>query len=273
MPELPEVETIIKYLRPRIRNKRILGIKVLGARVTRYHQNFNAVRRKLIGRRIENISRHGKNIIFELSGGANLVMHLMMTGRPLLNPKEKSPYDRLVLNLSGGDKLVFNDIRQFGWCRIIIPGGWTSTAKRSALNAGHDALSLDFGTFKSLVAGRNAIIKNLLLNQKIISGIGNIYADEILWHAGIRPTRKADSLTHREIKKLFSSMRHILWLAIKKEGTSSRDYRKPDGTEGGYYKIRKAYQREGEKCSRDGAIIRRIKIGARSSYFCPKHQN
>ena len=112
----------------------------------------------------------------------------------------------------------------------------------------------------------------LLLNQKIIAGIGNIYSDEILWHAGIRPTRKTDSLKKIEIKKLFSALKYVLRLAIRNEGTSMRDYRKPDGTKGGYYQIRKAYNRAGERCSRDGAIIRRIEIGGRSAYFCPRHQ-
>lgn len=263
MPELPEVETIVRHLHSKIRGKRILDMEVLGARVARCHKNFSVVQRSIISRTIKDTSRHGKNIIFELSGGTNFVVHLMMTGRLLLNPKKISPHDRLVIKLSGGVRLVFNDIRQFGWCRVVDD--------KTNL-AGPDALSLNFEIFKSLIGGRNAAIKNLLLNQKIISGIGNIYSDEILWYAGIHPMRKGDSLREREIKKLFSAIHSVLSLAVKKEGTSSRDYRKPDGTEGGYYQIRKAYQRAGEKCSRDGAVIRRIKVGGRSTHYCPKHQ-
>ena len=116
------------------------------------------------------------------------------------------------------------------------------------------------------------MVKNGLMSQKVFAGIGNIYSDEILWHAGVRPQRRADTLDRREVKKLYDATRRVLALAIQKGGTSARDYRKPDGSEGGYYKIRKAYQRTGEKCARDGAIISRIMVGQRSAHFCPKHQ-
>lgn len=263
MPELPEVETIVRYLRPKIRGKRILGMKVLGKRVLRAHKSPTTITKAVAGKIVKNIRRLGKNIIFDLSGGTSFVIHLMMTGRLLLNPPKLSEHDRLIVGLSGGDRLVFNDIRQFGWCRVTGPRDWL---------AGPDALSLGLKKFKNLIAPRRGLIKSLFLNQKIISGIGNIYSDEILWYSGIRPTRKADTLSEKELKKLFQAMRRVLLLAIKKEGTSSRDYRKPDGTEGGYYKVRKAYQRTGEKCSRDSEIIQRIKMGGRSAHFCPRHQ-
>ncbi|QQG44900.1 MAG: DNA-formamidopyrimidine glycosylase [Candidatus Sungiibacteriota bacterium] len=263
MPELPEVETIVRFLRPKIRGKRILSMEIRGRRVARGHKNPQELNRAVAGRKISEVNRTGKNIILELSGGARLAIHLMMTGRLFWNPKEKQIHDRLVLKLSGGNDLVFNDIRQFGWCRVLKPSGKL---------AGPDVLSLGFNEFKSLVSPRPALIKNLLLNQKVISGIGNIYSDEILWYACLRPTRRANTFSGRELKKFYQAMRHVLLLAIKKEGTSSRDYRKPDGTEGGYYKIRKAYQRAGKQCLRDGATIKRIKIGSRSAHFCPKHQ-
>lgn len=263
MPELPEVETIIRYLRPKIRGRRILGIEVYGKRVLRNHRTHEKFKRAIIGKKIKTIYRIGKNIIFTLNDGLRLVFHLMMTGQLLLDPRQKASHERLLIRLSGGKNLVFNDVRQFGWCRVI--------SSREKL-AGPDTLSLNLKTFKRVIGTHRGIIKNLLLNQKAISGIGNIYSDEILWHAGIHPLRKAGSLKEREIKKLFSALRHILVLAIKKEGTSARDYRKPDGSEGGYYEIRKVYQRGGEKCSREGAIIKRIRIGSRSAHFCPVHQ-
>lgn len=263
MPELPEVETIVRYLRPKVRGKRILGIEVYGKRVLRNHRNPEKFKRTVTGKKVETIGRIGKNIIFVLDDGTRLVFHLMMTGQLLLNPRQKAGHERLRMRLSGGNCLVFNDVRQFGWCRII---------KLPQQLVGPDALSLNFKIFKSLIRPRRVMIKNLLLNQKFIAGIGNIYSDEILWHAGIKPMRKADSLTSGEIKKLYAAMRHVLNLAIRKEGTSARDYRKPDGSEGGYYEIRKVYQRAGDRCSRCGAIIKRIKVGSRSAHFCPKHQ-
>ncbi len=263
MPELPEVETIVRYLRPKIRGKRILSVETRGRRVLRYHKNSQEFVKSVAGRRIKNISRLGKNIIFELSGGACFALHLMMTGRLFLDPVKKAPHDRLIFQLSGGQRLVFNDIRQFGWCRIV-------SAPHKL--AGPDALALKFEKFESLIRLRSGAVKSLLLNQKIISGIGNIYSDEILWYAGIKPTRSADSLSEKESRVLYSAAKKVLHLAIRKEGTSSRDYRKPDGSEGGYYKIRKAYQRAEERCSRCGAIIRRIVIGQRSAHYCPRHQ-
>jgi formamidopyrimidine-DNA glycosylase len=263
MPELPEVETIVRYLHPAIRGKRILDVKVKSRRVLRNHKNPQEFIRLVAGKRIKNISRFGKNIIFKLAGGTCFAIHLMMTGRLFLDPAEKTLHDRLVFRLSGGKELVFNDIRQFGWCKVI-------PASRKL--AGPDALSLTFKEFKSLLRGRRGIIKSILLNQGVISGIGNIYSDEILWYAGIKPSRRVDSLSEREIRLLYAAMKKVLVLAIQKSGTSLRDYRKPDGSEGGYYKIRKAYRRAGERCLRDGAIIKRVVIGQRSAHYCPRHQ-
>ncbi len=263
MPELPEVETIVRHLRPKIRGKRILNIEVRGKRVLRYHKSLADFRKSLAGKKILDVRRLGKNIIFQLHDGTSFAAHLMMTGQLLLNPKGEVGHERLRLKLSGGNFLIFNDVRQFGWCRVV-----SSSEKL----VGPDAFSSSFGTFKLLLRSHRSALKPLLLNQKIISGIGNIYADEILWYAGLRPTRVVNSLNEGEIKKLYNAVHYVLALAIKKEGTSARDYRKPDGTEGGYYKIRKVYQRAGENCLRDGAIIQKIRLGSRSAHFCPQHQ-
>ncbi|MDP3764756.1 MAG: DNA-formamidopyrimidine glycosylase family protein, partial [bacterium] len=202
-------------------------------------------------------------IVLKLSSGEYFLFHLMMTGKLLLNPKNESKHDRLILYLSGNTKLVFNDIRKFGKCRI------TDSLKNLA---GQDALQISFPDFKKLITVKNRNIKIFLLDQKHIAGIGNIYADEILWEASIHPLQKTNTLKHFEILKLFKSIKRILRLAIKKGGTSSRDYRKPDNTEGQYYKIRKVYQRTGESCAKCGGIIQRIVVGGRSTHFCPKHQ-
>ena len=263
MPELPEVETIVRYLRPKIRGKHILEMEAKSKRVLRYHKNLGEIKKRILGKKISDIRRLGKNIVFKLNDGTCFVVHLMMTGKLLLNPQESKPHDRLLIKLSGGTKLVFNDTRQFGWCRVI---------ESSEKLAGPDALVTKFKDFKRLINIHKSAIKNLFLNQKIISGIGNIYSDEILWHAGINPKRKADSLREAETRKLYQAMRRVLERAIKKEGTSSRDYRKPDGSKGGYYEIRRAYQRRGEICTRCGGTIRRTTIGQRSAHFCPKHQ-
>lgn len=274
MPELPEVETIVRHLRKEILGRRINDFKSDTPRIFRDHKNFAEVRRRVLGRKIESLDRIGKNILFNLSGGVCLGVHLMMTGKLLLGPREKSKHDRFDIRLSGGGHLVFNDIRKFGRCRVFS-GGRTSTAQRFDLkefNVGYDALKINFPKFKNLIQPRKKLIKNFLLDQRAVAGIGNIYADEILWQAGIHPLRKTNSLNSKEIKKLYSAMFSILKLAIRKGGATSRDYRKPDGTKGGYYEIRKVYQRTGKPCSRDSVKLQKIVVGGRSTHFCPRHQ-
>ena len=263
MPELPEVETIVRYLRLRLRGKRILDWQIRAAGVLRGAGSVGEFRKKTIGRKIIGLKRAGKNIILELEGRNYLLFHLMMTGQLLWNPTGERKHDRLVLKLSGSNRLVFNDLRRFGKCELVFP---------EKLDLGPDPLTIKFTEFKNLLVKKRGAIKSLLMDQKILAGIGNIYADEILWYAGIRPTRAAISLRPVELVKLYAAIKKVLLLAIEKGGTSARDYLKPDGSKGEYYEIRRAYQREGEKCARDGAIIKRIKMGGRSSHFCPKHQ-
>lgn len=264
MPELPEVETIVKYLRQHICGERVLGLQILSRRAIRDHKNPAEIKKLVLGKCIQDIFRAGKYIIFQLSSGYSLATHLMMTGSFLLNPSDKKVHDRVVFRLSHKKTLVFRDIRQFGRLRVIKP---------PLKLVGQDPLFISFGEFCNIFGLRTAGIKNLLLNQKLLAGIGNIYADEILWYAGISPQRKTSSLGKHELKKLYRSIKYVLGLAIRKEGTSSRNYRKPDGSEGGYYKIRRAYQRTGSKCLKnDGGIIKRIVLDQRSTHFCPQHQ-
>lgn len=264
MPELPEVETIVRYLRSKIRGKIILGLSVNTPRLFRNKQRVCEIRRKIIGKKIQNIKRGGKYIILELSGRENLLIHLMMTGQLILNPEEESKHVRALLELSEGNRLIFNDIRKFGRFQLV---------PKTQKLGGEDALTVSFKKFKELVKARKSNLKNLLLNQNILAGVGNIYADEILWEAALNPIRRANSLSDREIHNFYRALHKVLKLAIKKEGTSARNYRKPDGTEGGYYNIRKAYQRTGESCLRkDEGIIKRIVIGQRATHYCPQHQ-
>lgn len=266
MPELPEVETIVRYLRPLVRGKRILGFEARASwlfRSSREYTNLKSIYEYIKGRKITELSRVGKNIVFRLSGGKYFLIHLMMTGKLLWNPMGERKHDRLVIKLSGNNKLVFNDLRMFGRCQLISP---------EKLLLGQDAFTIKFAEFKNLFSGKKGMIKSLLMNQKILAGLGNIYADEILWYAGVGPTRDVSTLTALELERLYISVKKVLQLAIKKGGTSSRDYLKPDGSKGDYYEIRRVYQRTGEKCVRDGAIIKRIKIGGRPSHFCPRHQ-
>lgn len=228
--------------------------------------NFEQIIKRAKGKTIEKVDREGKNICLRLSGGETLAIHLMMSGK-LLHLAVEQPSEKHIhfwIKLSGGKYLALHDIRKFGWVRLL--------GKGNKFTIGPDALAVPLSEFKEIIRKRKGVIKNILLNQKLISGIGNIYSDEILWHAEIHPLRRADSLTEKELKHIHTAVKKVLRLAIKKEGTSFSDYRKPDGSEGGYFRIRKVYAREGEKCSKDGTIMERLVISQRSACFCPKHQ-
>lgn len=263
MPELPEVETIVRYLRPRIRGKRIIKVATDTPRLFRDYKNPRDVVRKIEGMAIRDVSRRGKNIVFHLSNGKYFLMHLMMSGRLWLNPPSENPHDRLILFLSGRNKIVFNDARKFGRCRLM-----------NSLEglAGKEPLEISATEFKDAILERNGAIKPLLLNQNIFAGIGNIYADEMLWYAGIHPLRKAADLRDGQARSLWNAMRRVLVKGIEKGGSSMRHFQSPNGDQGGYYDIRKVYRRTGEKCPCDGAVIKRIVVGQRSTHFCPLHQ-
>lgn len=263
MPELPEVETIVRQLRPKIRGKRILGLDTDTPRLFRDHKSVKEVEMAVIRKRIKEIKRIGKNIVLVLDRGAPLVLHLMMSGRILLNPKKSEPYVRLVMRLSGNTRLALQDVRKFGRLRLV--------ASPESL-VGKDPLLISSAEFRVFLHSHHKTIKTFLLDQRFLAGIGNIYADEILWEAKLHPLRKTDSLTNQELKRLHRALRQVLNLAIKREGTTMRDYKKPDGTSGGYWQIRKAYGREKEQCRRCGTPIKRVKIGARSTFYCPKCQ-
>ena len=237
--------------------------------------DFVSFVKALRGKKILSVRRTGKNVVFELPGGYELWIHLMMTGKLLFFPRiPKEKHVHFWLKFGPKIFLALHDIRKFGWIRLML-GSRTSRGKSdfAPSNIGPDALSVGFAKFKEVFKKRKGNLKSLFLNQSAISGVGNIYSDEILWYAGIGPSRRTGSLKEEELKKIYLAMRRVLSSAIKAGGTSSRDYRRPDGSEGGYYKIRRAYQRTGERCGRrDGGIIKRVVIGQRASHYCPKHQ-
>lgn len=263
MPELPEVETIRRFIAPRVHGRRINKVRLLSARVFRSHKNQAAILKQIRGRRIVRVSRTGKNLFFELDNGKILAFHLMMTGKILLNPKGKSKYDRAIFFLSGGVTVVFNDIRSFGKCEFM---------SEPNVALGKDALAVSQKEFIFAYQGQRGRIRNILLNQNIIAGIGNIYASEILWYAGIRPVCRANTLLRKELARLYGAMQTVLKKALEKKGSTMRDYKIPDGKSGGYYSERKVYARAGERCSRDQGIIRRIMLNQRPAYYCPVHQ-
>lgn len=287
MPELPEVQTTVNYLKKSVLNRKILNIWTDTPKIFKNKGGRNEVLNEIKGRKIIDIFRRGKNIIFDFDGPLSMLVHQKMSGHLLVGRWEKengkwqpvSPktlndpmnrFVRAVFYLSGNLEMALSDLRKFA--KIVIFKDKKIDEVEEIKKLGPDPLKTSFKEFLKILKKKKGKIKPTLLDQSVFSGIGNIYGDEILWHSWVHPLRRVENLSDEEIKKIYQSSKKVLNLALKKGGTSFDDYRKPDGTKGLYHLVRKVYQREGEKCSRDGAIIKRIKINGRSSHFCPKHQ-
>ncbi|MDD5398833.1 MAG: DNA-formamidopyrimidine glycosylase [Dehalococcoidia bacterium] len=267
MPELPEVETIVNSLRPRVVGKTIIGIVV---RDTRPIQQIGVEEfcRRLMGRSIRGLSRRGKYIIFSLSHKNNLVVHLRMTGALLWNPAGPEPFSRLEFVLDDRSKLVYTDVRRFGtFCLARDAGKIVGKLGIEPLNKEftRPALAAYLGT-------RSTPVKTALLNQERIAGIGNMYADEALFAAGIHPLRPSSSLKPQEIAALHRSIRAVLKKAVKNQGASIRNYRQPDGEAGRAHEEFAVAHRGGQACPHCSTTITRIVVGQRGTYLCPHCQ-
>ncbi|MFZ5627524.1 MAG: bifunctional DNA-formamidopyrimidine glycosylase/DNA-(apurinic or apyrimidinic site) lyase [Spirochaetota bacterium] len=269
MPELPEVETVRRSLLC-IEGQTLQQVKVPDGRL-RYPVRagqFTLLR----GRVLQKISREGKYLVFHFSAGAAepgiMVIHLGMTGRLLLNSAENA-YTKVEFHFSR-DRLVYIDVRRFGF---ILTGSKAA----ASLPAGVDALGGNLAQARDRILRSRSPIKNVLLDQKILSGIGNIYASEILFSAGVNPTRKASGLNADELRRILVATRRVLQKAIAAKGSSISDfvYALPGEEKfstGYYQKQFLVYSREGEKCRRCSATVRKIVQSNRATYFCPNCQ-
>jgi formamidopyrimidine-DNA glycosylase len=291
MPELPEVETIVRGLRKKIIGKRIKDFWTDTKKLVKKPNSFKKFQKELRGRKIKNIRRRGKNILIDLSGDKVLLVHQKMTGHLLvgkwsfkkgewfsevLGPLLDDPRNRflhLIFFLDDGRQLALSDLRKFAkiefWDRKELEGflGFKSL--------GPEPLDVKFTLkeFKKVLEKRKSgKIKQVLMDQKIIAGIGNIYSDEILWRAKVNPLKDINELNRQELKKIFWAIKFILKKGIELKGDSISDFRGADGTKGSFDKWSKVYKREGKKCKRCKAVIKRKKIGGRSAHFCPKCQ-
>jgi len=267
MPELPEVETIVNGLRSRVMGRTIAGIVI---RDTRPVQQVTPAEfcERLIGRKIVELSRRGKYIIFGLSQGEYLIVHLRMTGALLWNPAGPEPFTRLEFILDDGSSLVYTDVRRFGTFRL---------AKDPAEVVGALGIEPLGGKFTRLalaqyLRSRSIPVKPALLNQQRIAGIGNMYADEALFAAGIHPLRPANSLNQREIAALHRSIRSVLKKAVQNQGASIRNYRRPDGEAGRAHEEFAVAHRGGLPCPRCSTAVTRIVVGQRGTYLCTRCQ-
>lgn len=218
------------------------------------------------GQKIIGVRRRAKVLMIDFGDGSSMAFHLKMTGQLVFNG-EPSLHTRHVFKFDDGSKLIFNDSRKFGWWKKV---GNTEEIEKKF---GPEAPGISLKTLKGILAKHpNARIKALLMDQKAIAGIGNIYSDEILFAARVHPLRRVKTLRNKEIGSIWVNIGKILKDAVKHRGTSERSYVDAYGKKGDYLSRLKVYQREGKKCFRCGGVIQRIKMGSRSAHFCPKCQ-
>ncbi|GMX58858.1 MAG: bifunctional DNA-formamidopyrimidine glycosylase/DNA-(apurinic or apyrimidinic site) lyase [Candidatus Microsyncoccus archaeolyticus] len=284
MPELPEVETIVRGLEKKVLKRTFLNIWTDSKKLFKGIA-FNNFVKKIKGKKIKNIRRRGKNILFDLSEGLTLLIHQKITGHLLIGKwgkkdnkyislekgaKLNDPINqsiRVVFFFDKGIQMALSDLRKFAKIELKE----TEEIEKELSVLGPEPLEINFKEFKELFLNKKGVIKQVLMNQNFIVGIGNIYANDILWEAKISPKRRLESLKEEEIEKIYSAMKRILNESIKLKGDSFSDFRTISGEKGGYHKIIRVYGKEGEKC-KCGGTIRRIKQGGRSSFFCPNCQ-
>ncbi len=266
MPELPEVETIRRDLEKAIVGKKIIQVCVRKPKLIRYPA-VSAFKAGLAAATVERVLRRGKVLIWELSNGKSLTIHLKLTGQLVLRQK-LSTNSRLSFHLSDGKIIDFNDQRLFAELRLL--DDWKSLKFIRGL--GPEPADLGPGQFLAMLENKKTQIKPLLMDQAFIAGIGNIYAAEILFRAKIHPERPAKELTAKEKELLFKTINDILNTATRCGGSSVDDYVRLSGENGGYAQHHKVYGRKGRPCLVCKATIQRITQGGRGTYFCPKCQ-
>jgi formamidopyrimidine-DNA glycosylase len=271
MPELPEVETIARTLAPAVCGRVVAGIELIFKPLLR--RGGRKALEGLIGRRVLGVRRRGKMLLIECEGGRTLVFHLKMTGQFLFARvgEARDKHTRLVMRFEDGkNELRFRDVRKFGFLLCIEGHSEASCAELACL--GPEPLDVGLAEFAATLKPRKGRIKSLLLDQTKIAGIGNIYADEMLFDARIHPETPASALGAAIVERLFESMHKILTLAIAEKGSTLHDYRDAEGKAGNFQFFHKVYDRKGEPCVVCSAPVRMIRIGGRSSHFCPKCQ-
>jgi len=287
MPELPEVQTVVSDLNAKIKGDVVTGFSSVWSKAIK-GKSLSVFTKEIVGRKILSVRRIGKNIFLDLSGGKTLYLHLKMTGHLLIQNSELkiqsseknyfadkvNQYIRHSWTLrskTGQLKTMdFSDVRKFAKIVLVDTNKVLELPEIKVL--GVDAMSPDFTLNKFdeiLDKKHNSLIGIILMDQHLIAGIGNIYRSEILFAAGILPTRKAKDISKEERKKLFKAIGKILQKAIKLRGTSDSDYRDTSGAPGGFQKVLKVYRKSGEKCQKCDTIVLRDQIGQRSFFYCP----
>lgn len=273
MPELPEVETVKRTLEPDLIEQKITGVRVLYGGIIKIPAPEQFAQ-ELIGRIFQGIRRRGKYLVFSLSGNLNLVIHLRMTGQLVVceNTKPLDKHTHLVFQLDNGRELRFTDIRKFGLVYLVGEGCYEDIG--GLYNLGPEPLEEEFtlqGLRESLQKKGKTRLKAFLLDQSQVAGIGNIYADEILFAAGLHPERRAGCLQPHEEDRLYAAIRSRLQESVNLRGTTIRDYVDGRGEKGRFQEKLKVYGRGGQRCH-CGSLLEKIIVAGRTTVFCPKCQ-
>jgi formamidopyrimidine-DNA glycosylase len=278
MPELPEVETIRRDLDKEVVGKRIKSVDVTGLRTIRRHKSKKAFITLLEGRKVSSIQRKGKYLLLKLDDNSILVVHLGMSGQLLRAKGPKDPlakHTHVVFTFTQGGQLRYIDPRTFGELFVTSPDTLEHDVPELA-HLGLDPLEdvMSWTRFGDMLTSKKTKLKTLMMDQKFVAGIGNIYADEILFNAGLRYDRGSETLTSQEVRRLYRAMIETLHEAIKHRGSSLADeqYRDLFGEVGDFQSQHKVYDREGEPCRRCRSAIVRVKQGGRSTFLCEQCQ-
>ncbi|MHB8659435.1 MAG: bifunctional DNA-formamidopyrimidine glycosylase/DNA-(apurinic or apyrimidinic site) lyase [Solirubrobacteraceae bacterium] len=271
MPELPEVETIRRQLAPHIRGRTLRRVEILDARWTRPDPS-GPIQDQLAGARVLALGRAGKYLIWELSDDRHLLLHLRMTGALLFDPPSDPPHTRVRFHLEGGHRVIYVDPRRFGTGRLLH--GARAREEYLGLRLGAEPFTSQFTAahLRKIARERRAPVKAFLLDQRRVSGVGNIYADEALFGAGIHPLRPAGRLTATQWTALKDSIETVLAAGIEAKGASIDDFRHVDGARGSFQDRFQIHLRAGEPCLRCGGPVRKIVVAGRGTYVCERCQ-
>jgi formamidopyrimidine-DNA glycosylase len=272
VPELPEVETIVRDLRPELIGRRLTAIKVSPYPMRREWLAGWAA--QLLGRRITDVRRRGKWIIISLHQGRHLIVHLGMTGNLTVKPADEPvlPHTHLIANLSRGRKQMrFRDVRRFGSATLVADDGALGRFFQE-IGLGPEPFEVDAEYWRRRLATTGRTLKAVLLDQSVVSGVGNIYADESLFQACLHPAQRARDTNRAEAWRLRQAIVRVLNRAIIRRGSTIRDYVDSRGRQGRYQREFRVYDRVGEPCPRCGATIERMRLVGRSTHYCPRCQ-
>ena len=288
MPELPEVEVVKKSLINKMENLIVKAIKIKDGRL-RYKINRQKIK-NIVGLRFKKISRRSKYLLFFFNKNIVMLVHFGMTGKFFfinnkktkyktsfyydLNENKDKKYDRLIFDLSNNQKLIYNDVRKFGFIKIFKRENLNKISHIKDLGPEPLSIKFNFSYFKKNILNRDRTIKDILMDQKFVSGLGNIYVNEILFYSGISPIKKVNNLSNIEIKKIVRFTKKVISKAIILGGSSIKNFSSSSGKRGSFQQYFNVYGKKGEKCSNNKCKNNIIKIilANRASYYCPKCQ-